>query len=417
MSVVATPDSQTTPTARGATMERTFTGLEARLHSTGFARFFHAAFLAVWLAFWACGEAVAVWLLGTGAWSLLTGQSLGPGRAPLELAPALGVGTFLSLWLAFWTVGGLAALHEFGRELWSEDRLRVVSGQLEIARRAGLFTRRRTLPRDQIRRLYRVDARRAMLAETRESSIELTRLGTPAQQDQILAALTSELQLPDPGSLPPALPAEWAEVTAPEGGRLLVKNPATRRRQAQVAWVLALPLFAGTVVLARATPGEWSLTTPAAIAAVAAAAVAWGACRLQFGRDEWRVEPGRIVQQRRFGSRVKTVFKATVISLSESKDSDNDSSFKVELITPASPPHTPKEIRRILLSQLHDVSAPRRLATWLAATSGLQLADTVKSPSASAAEKAALLRQLADTGRFGRPAARWLGSKPPDQRP
>jgi hypothetical protein len=417
MSVVATPDSQTTPTARGATMERTFTGLEARLHSTGFARFFHAAFLAVWLAFWACGEAVAVWLLGTGAWSLLTGQSLGPGRAPLELAPALGVGTFLSLWLAFWTVGGLAALHEFGRELWSEDRLRVVSGQLEIARRAGLFTRRRTLPRDQIRRLYRVDARRAMLAETRESSIELTRLGTPAQQDQILAALTSELQLPDPGSLPPALPAEWAEVTAPEGGRLLVKNPATRRRQAQVAWVLALPLFAGTVVLARATPGEWSLTTPAAIAAVAAAAVAWGACRLQFGRDEWRVEPGRIVQQRRFGSRVKTVFKATVISLSESKDSDNDSSFKVELITPASPPHTPKEIRRILLSQLHDVSAPRRLATWLAATSGLQLADTVKSPSASAAEKAALLRQLADTGRFGRWAARWLGSKPPDQRP
>jgi hypothetical protein len=417
MSAVATPDSQTTPTARGATIERTFTGLEARLHSTGFARFFHAAFLAVWLAFWACGEAVAVWLLGTGAWSLLTGQSLGPGRAPLELAPALGVGTFLSLWLAFWTVGGLAALHEFGRELWSEDRLRVVSGQLEIARRAGLFTRRRTLPRDQIRRLYRVDARRAMLAETRESSIELTRLGTPAQQDQILAALTSELQLPDPGSLPPALPAEWAEVTAPEGGRLLVKNPATRRRQAQVAWVLALPLFAGTVVLARATPGEWSLTTPAAIAAVAAAAVAWGACRLQFGRDEWRVEPGRIVQQRRFGSRVKTVFKATVISLSESKDSDNDSSFKVELITPASPPHTPKEIRRILLSQLHDVSAPRRLATWLAATSGLQLADTVKSPSASAAEKAALLRQLADTGRFGRWAARWLGSKPPDQRP
>jgi hypothetical protein len=417
MSVVATPDSQTTPTARGATIERTFTGLEARLHSTGFARFFHAAFLAVWLAFWACGEAVAVWLLGTGAWSLLTGESLGPGRAPLELAPALGVGTFLSLWLAFWTVGGLAALHEFGRELWSEDRLRVVSGQLEIARRAGLFTRRRTLPRDQIRRLYRVDARRAMLAETRESSIELTRLGTPAQQDQILAALTSELQLPDPGSLPPALPAEWAEVTAPEGGRLLVKNPATRRRQAQVAWVLALPLFAGTVVLARATPGEWSLTTPAAIAAVAAAAVAWGACRLQFGRNEWRVEPGRIVQQQRFGSRVKTVFKATAISLSESKDSDNDSSFKVELITPASPPHTPKEIRRILLSQLHDVSAPRRLATWLAATSGLQLADTVKSPSASAAEKAALLRQLADTGRFGRWAARWLGSKPPDQRP
>jgi hypothetical protein len=70
-----------------------------------------------------------------------------------------------------------------------------------------------------------------------------------------------------------------------------------------------------------------------------------------------------------------------------------------------------------LLSQLHDVSAPRRLATWLAATSGISLADTIKSPSATAAENAALLRQLADTGRFGRWAARWLGPKSPDQRP
>jgi hypothetical protein len=123
------------------------------------------------------------------------------------------------------------------------------------------------------------------------------------------------------------------------------------------------------------------------------------------------------VQQRRFGSRVKTVFEATAISLSESRDSDNDNSFKVELIAPASPPHTPKEARRTLLSQLHDVSAPRRLATWLAATSGISLADTIKSPSATAAENAALLRQLADTGRFGRWAARWLGPKSPDQRP
>ena len=417
MSVIAPSSTPATPPARGVTIERTFAGLEVRLQSTGFARFFNAAFLAVWLAFWVCGEAVAVWLLGTGAWSLLTGQPLGPGRAPLELAPALGVGTLLCLWLAFWTVGGLAALHEFCRELWSEDRLRVVSGQLEIARRTGLFTRRRTLPRDQIRRLYRIDAHRAMLAETRESSVELTRLGTPAQQDHILAALAAELQLPDPGSLPPALPAEWAEVTAPEGGRLLVKNPATRRRQAQVAWVLALPLFAGAVVLARATPGEWSLTTPAAIAAVAAVAVACGACRLQFGRNEWRVERGRIVQQRRVGSRVNTVFEATAISLSESVDSDHDSTFQVELITPASPPHIPKDTRRTLLSQLHDVSAPRRLATWLAATSGIELADTVKSRSASAADNAVLLRQLADDGRVGRWVARWLGPKLPDQRP
>ena len=417
MNAIPTPGNSAARPARGATIERTFTGLEIRLHSTGFARFFSAAFLAVWLAGWAVGEGFGLWLLGTGAKSLLTGQPHGPGRAPLELAPALGVGGFLLFWLALWTVGGLAALHEFGRLVWSEDRLRVDSGRLEIARRTGVFTRRRTLPRDQIRRLYRIDAGPALLAETPDASVELTRLGTPVQQDQILADLAAELQLPDPGSLPPALPAEWAEVTAPEGGRLLVKNPSTRRRQAQVAWLLALPMSAGAVVLARATPGESSLAAPAVVFAAAALAVAWGACRLQFGRDEWRIDPGRIVQQRRFGSRVKTVFEATAISLSESKDSDNDRSFKVELISPATPPHASRETRRTLLSQLHDGSAPRRLAAWLAAASGLPLADTVQAPFASTADTAALLRQLADTGRFGRWAARWLGQKLPDQRP
>ena len=83
-------------------LEGTSAGLEAELRIAGFGRFFGAAFLAVWLAGWAVGEAFALWILGVGAWSLLTGQPPEVGRAPLRPELALPVGLFLLFWLAFW---------------------------------------------------------------------------------------------------------------------------------------------------------------------------------------------------------------------------------------------------------------------------------------------------------------------------
>jgi hypothetical protein len=87
-------------------LERTANGLEARLKITGLSRFVGVAFLALWLCFWAVGEAFPIWFLTVGAWALLTGNPPEPGRQPLSPKWALPVGLFLLFWLAFWTLGG-----------------------------------------------------------------------------------------------------------------------------------------------------------------------------------------------------------------------------------------------------------------------------------------------------------------------
>ena len=81
------------------TVERTFGGLEVRLKPTGAGRFLSAGFLAVWLAFWAAGEAFALGVIGVGAWSLLTGNPPSPGHTPLAHAPAHAVGAKQATWI------------------------------------------------------------------------------------------------------------------------------------------------------------------------------------------------------------------------------------------------------------------------------------------------------------------------------
>ena len=221
--------------SRGVTLQRTFRGLEVRLHSIGKGRFFSAAFLGVWLAGWAAGEVVVVWLLAVGGWSLLTGRPPEPGRAPLQPGPSVAIGAFLALWLALWTFGGVMALYEFFRLLWAVDRITADPSGLDVARRVGLFTRSKRYPKEDIRRLYRISS--TLMLETTAGPIELTRLGTPTQQDEIAALLSAELGVAP--SQPVLLPANWEEVSAPEGGTLLVPNLANRRRQALVAWAIA----------------------------------------------------------------------------------------------------------------------------------------------------------------------------------
>src|SRR5213075_958612 len=96
----------------GVTIERTGAGFEARLRITGFSRFFGVPFLTVWLLGWAAGEVFALCMLAVGAWSLLTGQPPGAGRAPLRPEVALPIGLFLLFWLALWTLGGVMAARE-----------------------------------------------------------------------------------------------------------------------------------------------------------------------------------------------------------------------------------------------------------------------------------------------------------------
>jgi hypothetical protein len=340
-------------------LERTMAGLEARLRPTGAGRFGGAAFLALWLVFWAVGEALALGILLWGGWALLTGQPPGAGRAPLETGPALATGVFLLVWVAFWSLGGWMAGHEFFRLIWSSDRILARGDGIELARRVAVFTARQWLPRDQLRRIYRLAAGPAVLAETAAGPVELTRNGTPAQQAALVAALTAELKLPPPDRLPPELPATWRVVAAPEGGEVLVKNPATRRTQARVAWIIALPLAWIALVVLREAWIQPNLGVVALMLATAAGFAVWGAARLTWTRHEWRLERGRVVQQRRAGGQVRERFTGTALRLTESTDSDGDTNFKLEL-------RDDTGCDRALESSLHDPAEPRRLGEWLA---------------------------------------------------
>ena len=391
-------------------LQRTFTGLEAHLRSTGFARFGGAAFLLVWLAGWAMGEAFALWFIIVGAKSLLTGEPPEPGRNPLVLAPTLAIGLFLLGWLVLWTIGGLAALYELMRLLWSRDHLCVKPDGLEITRRAGFLSRSRIIPRGQIRSLYRVDARSAVMAETLTSSIELTRLGRPFEQEELVRAFTKELDSPPHDILPPALPEEWREIPVPEGGTVMLKNPATRRKQAIVAWMVTLAVCAIAIVVIRAAFNDSALVAIAIIVGAIAAALTWGTLRLALSRTEWKLQAGRLIQQRRTGSRVRVLFEGQSLSVDSRTDSDGDTWYSANVIASTVPHATAREIRRsrrTLLQQMHDPTEPRRLAEWLAAKTGMPLTDTAGSTGATP-DIATLTRQLEGAGTLGGWAARMI---------
>lgn len=373
-------------------------GLEARLTPRGAGRWGGAAFLAVWLTFWAAGEGFVLWILIAGGWSLVTGQPPGPGRAPLELAPALTAGVFLTGWLAFWTLGGLMAGHEFFRLTWSADRLLARADGLQVKRRVGPFTKTRFVPRHTLRGIARIEAHTTVQAETTGGLVELTRNGTPAEQAALIAALAAELRLPAADRLPPVLPTAWREVVAPEGGAVLVKDPAVRRKTALVMGIIALPLTWVALVVAREAWIKPSLGAVAAILAAVAGFALWGAVRLTWARDEWRLEPGQLVRLRRFGSHRREIFTGTALRLTEGTDSDGDRWFRLDL-------RNDQGATDQVLHQMNDPTEPRQLGQWLAARTRVPFADEAtaemraRTEAKSAALQAEQLRRLRE----------WLG--------
>jgi hypothetical protein len=126
-----------------------------RLRVTGWARYVDAAFLCLWLAIWAVGEAAALTLMAA---LLASAVSVALGR-PLALASRVAPtdGTvslfllFLLLWTALWTVGGFAAAAHLLRRLSGEDLVDVSGLDVYLTRRAGPFRRRRRVPHRSIR--------------------------------------------------------------------------------------------------------------------------------------------------------------------------------------------------------------------------------------------------------------------------
>jgi hypothetical protein len=397
--------------------ERVPEGWQTRLKPSGVGRYLSAAFLIFWLCGWAVGEGFALWFLGKGILALMNGTPFDEGRALLGLGPALAIGGFLLLWLSLWTVGGIAAMGEVLRLLWSEDRLIANGGGVTVVRSRGPFRSRRELPRDVLRRILLVPRNDALVAETARERVELTRLGSHADREEIAAALRSELGITEaaPNSETAALPKGWAEIITPEGERAVAVDAATQRVRARVAGVLALIMGAVALALFGQALRQIIVLPVAIFASLGAVGLACAAVWLARGRMEWKIGSGSLSLRRRFGSSATLLFDARRLELVISRDSDGDEWFALEAcrdaVAEAGPDHWMRgasKNRRRVTAALNEPTVPRLLGIWLSKTAGVPFEDRT-SPEAQAAETTQLLDQLEKAGPLGRVAARFLG--------
>jgi hypothetical protein len=385
--------------------ERTFDGWEVRLRPRGAGRWGAAAFLLLWLCFWAVGEAVVLVVLAGGLYGLLTGGQVLGRELPAALGPLFLVGAFLSLWLAFWTWGGIAALQELLRLVWSEDRLAIHPRGLTRRRRVGPFRVERDFPREVLRAVYVRRYQTTLMAQVGAEIRELSAMGTPEDRLETAALIRQAFGLPDGEGplLSEALPSGWQTAGAPEGGMLLVPAVGTRRRQALALTLVAAGAWAVALALARDTPRNPSLGALAAMVLAAACWLAWKCVWLWYGRNEWRIEPGRLTLQRRFGARLTVRGEASRLELNERTDGDGDRWYELDAVADDGARHR-------LMQAIHDDTDPRLLGQWLARQAGIPLDDRVPSAAERARELARAREALALTGRF---LARWLGRRNP----
>jgi hypothetical protein len=204
-------------------------------------------------------------------------------------------------------------------------------------------------------------------------------MGSPADLAEIEQRFCAELGLPDDPSTAACLPGAWREISLPEGGTALVKDPAARRRQAFAALGLALVLAAGALAVWVTVFRDSKEPVAAILLALVTALVAWGALWLAVGRREWRIEPGRIILCRRFGGSVSRRLEGRALSFRSSKDSDGDTWYEL-LAVAASEGSGVEEPggrarRRVILRTMHDPTELRQLGRWLAARNGMVLFD------------------------------------------
>lgn len=388
---------------------RTFNGLEITLKASGYGRFGGAALLVVWMAFWVVGEVLVGGILVQGGWSLLTGLPPGEGRAPLEPAPAMAAGVLLLGWFSLWTLGGVLASREVLRLLFGRDRLQLSPDALLVERGFGLFRERQTIPRAMVRRFRHRILGKVLAADTDRGSMELTRLGTANEMDELVAALNAEWTLNPDAPLAGSLPEKWTEARAPEGDVILIKDPSGRRKQAMVFWGVCLLLAAVGGSLLRAAIAQPSLLAIGLMVAAVAGFTGWGAYRLSWCRDEWVLGAGWLRLQRRVRGRVEPRFEVAALRLEEDQDSDGDLWYRLVALTAEAVPPLPvrEALRqgRVVMSVVGDPTDVDALGRWLARRCGVPLQDgTTAKARARDAER--LREQLAASGRLGRWLAR-----------
>ncbi len=397
-------------------LERTFAGLEITTRAKGLGRFGGAAFLTVWLAFWAVGEVLVLGLLVWGGWSLLTGQPPRPGDAPLAPGPAVAGGLFLIVWLCFWSIGGYAAIREWLRLVFGRARVLAGPDGLTVEEGVWPFATRRFLARAELRRFF-VAARRPVLSvQTDAAVVELLQGPTEAELRSAADALRAEYRLSDEAAVVAGLPTGWTELVSAEGEPILVRDPAVRRRQARVLGVVFLVLAGATALLVAETLRDPNLGALTAIVGAFAGFAGWGTRRLARRRDEWVLATRGLRLQVREGRQAEARFSAAALQLDESSDSDGDPYYRLLALRGTEPVPTADRSRRGEYREIAagggDPTELQAFGRWLADRTRLPYHDRTTA-EAKREDVEDLRRKLRESGRFGR----WVADRLPGAKP
>src|SRR5262249_29139880 len=155
----------------------------------------------------------------------------------------------------------------------------------------------------------------------------LTRLGTGMERAELEEALNAEFHVePQPASIG-VLPKGWCEALSPENDSVLVKDPASRAKQARAAWFIFACLSLIPLYLLAANRNRPDLLGLVIFSIGITSASGWGAIWLSFGRKEWRLQRGRLVLQKRFGQNRTERFEAVSLELIEDSSGEDGPSY------------------------------------------------------------------------------------------
>jgi hypothetical protein len=342
------------------------------LRPIGIGRYFEAAFLGIWLAFWSVFEAVVAGVLGSmllALFGFLRDSRLTTiGRSALERAPGFEIGfsfAFLGLaiWLALWTFAGLAAWYRFLRIIAGADRLSVSNGVLTLSWRAGPIRRRRLFDRSEVRRIRVRRHDKAIVADVQSGTTTLSDLGSAAQRETACAWLLSRLAIETqpPRTFDPLVPPPGWSATRDESGTLRLSRPSRGRSVAAaiiggVAGIGALGVV--TDVLSR---GGTSLG-PVVFVALLALVAAWVA----WAREEWLARPGQLDHCLRLGLLLKErTFRNARLHIACTIDSDGDAKYKLRVIDASH--------KRTIASSMYEDTELSDTARWLETVTGFRL--------------------------------------------
>jgi hypothetical protein len=340
-----------------------------------------------------------------GAYSLLTGRSLGGHHEPLSVGIAIAAGVFLLFWLTLWTFAGIAAGRELLRSLFGCDRFLVNNDGLEVEQSFGLFRSVKRFSREEIRRFYRTTPFAPLCVETTSGTTTvLTRLGAAVERAELEEALNAEFHIEAQPAPVGALPKGWCEAVSLERDSVLVKDPAIRSKQAWTTWIICAGLSLIPLYLLIADRSRPDLLGAIIFSIAITGAVGWGAIWLSFGRKEWRLEKGRLVLQRRFGQKRTEQFEAVSLEVVEDSSGEGGTSYLLMAVAAGAPLRTHSHSagrRRTLYSKSDDPTEPRNFAAWLSQRCQVPFADQTTA-EAKGKELEALKQKLANSGRLGR---------------